>query len=98
MGKCLSQGLCGGAISDEVTAMSEAAIITTGTILERRGEIIYRVELMNGKIMLGHLSKALTDAKAELPDGERVLLEMTPYDFDQGRIVGSATSARISTL
>jgi translation initiation factor IF-1 len=69
--------------------MSEAAIETTGTILERKGEILYRVELMNGKVVLGHLSKPLTDAKAELADGSTVLLEMTPYDFDQARITGS---------
>lgn len=70
--------------------MPEAAIETTGTILERKGEILYRVELMNGKVVLGHLSKALTDAKAELADGASVLLEMTPYDFDQARILGMA--------
>jgi translation initiation factor IF-1 len=83
--------LCAGAISDDDFAMSEQAIETTGTIVERKGEILYAVELMNGKVMLGHLSKPLTDAKAEFSDGEKVLLEMTPYDFDQGRIV-----ARIS--
>ena len=68
--------------------MSESAIETTGTILERKGEILYRVELMNGKVVLGHLSKPLTDAKAELADHSEVLLEMTPYDFDQARITG----------
>lgn len=67
--------------------MSEAAIQTTGIILERKGEILYRVELMNGKVVLGHLSKSLTDAKAELAEGTMVLLEMTPYDFDQARIL-----------
>lgn len=66
--------------------MPEAAIETTGTILERKGEILYHVELMNGKVVLGHLSKPLTDAKVELADGATVLLEMTPYDFDQARI------------
>ena len=69
--------------------MSEAAIETTGTVLERKGEILYRVELMNGKVVLGHLSKPLTDAKAELAEGSTVLLEMTPYDFDQARITGT---------
>ena len=69
--------------------MSEAAVKTTGTILERKGEILYAVELINGKVMLGHLSKPLTDTKAEFSEGETVLLEMTPYDFDQGRIVAS---------
>lgn len=67
--------------------MSEPAIETTGTILERKGEILYRVELMNGKVILGHLSKPLTDSKTEFLNGDSVLLEMTPFDFDQGRIV-----------
>ena len=80
--------MCAGVISGEVSAMSEAAIETNGTVLERKGEILYAIELMNGKVMLGHLSKPLTDAKAEFSEGESVLLEMTPYDFDQGRIVG----------
>lgn len=68
--------------------MSEIAIKTTGVITERKGEILYAVELMNGKVMLGHLSKPLTDAGADFSAGDNVLLEMTPYDFDQGRIVG----------
>ena len=67
--------------------MSEAAIQTTGTILERKGEILYSVKLMNGKVVLGHLSKLLTDAKTEFPEGAKVLLELTPFDFDQGRIL-----------
>lgn len=71
--------------------MSEAAILTTGTVLERKGEILYRVELMNGKVVYGHLSKALSDAKVELTDGSDVLLEMTPYDFDQARITDTLT-------
>ncbi|QTN33295.1 translation initiation factor IF-1 [Akkermansiaceae bacterium] len=72
--------------------MSETAIETTGTILERKGEILYRVELMNGKVVLGHLSKKLTDEMAELADGAEVILEMTPYDFDQARITGAMHS------
>lgn len=67
--------------------MSDTAIQTTGEVLERKGEILYRVRLMNGKIVLGHLSKTLTDAGAEFPEGAEVLLEMTPYDFDQARIL-----------
>lgn len=87
MEKCHSRGLCVGAISGDSLAMSEQAIKTTGIIVERKGEILYAVELMNGKVMLGHLSKPLTDSKTEFADGAEVLLEMTPYDFDQGRIV-----------
>lgn len=82
--------MCAGAISVELLPMSEPAIETTGTILERKGEILYGVELMNGKVMLGHLSKPLTDAQAEFSKGDSVVLEMTPFDFDQGRIVSGA--------
>lgn len=82
--------MCVGEISVDVEAMSEAAIETTGTVLERKGEILYRVELMNGKVVLGHLSKKLTDAGTQFPDGAAVLLEMTPYDFDQARILSEA--------
>ena len=71
----------------KISTMPEAAIQTTGEVLERKGEILYRVQLMNGKVVLGHLSKPLTDAKAQLPAGARVLLELTPYDFDQARIL-----------
>jgi translation initiation factor IF-1 len=88
MGKCRWPGLCVGAISVDAPAMPEAAIETTGTVLERKGEILYRIELMNGKVVLGHLSKQLTDAGTEFPDGAAVQLEMTPYDFDQARILG----------
>ncbi len=70
--------------------MPEAAIQTTGTVLERKGEILYRVELMNGKIVLGHLSKPLTDAGEVFSEGENIHLELTPYDFDQARILGKA--------
>ncbi len=87
MEKCRSRGLCAGVISVDDIAMSEPAIETTGTILERKGEILYRIELLNGKVILGHLSKPLTDAKAEFSEGDSVLLEMTPFDFDQGRII-----------
>lgn len=87
MEKCRSRGLCAGVISVDHIAMSEPAIETTGTILERKGEILYRIELLNGKVMLGHLSKPLTDAKSEFSEGDSVLLEMTPFDFDQGRII-----------
>jgi len=71
-------------------AMPDTAIQTTGEVLERKGEILYRVRLMNGKVVLGHLSKPLTDARMEFPEGAAVLLEMTPYDFDQARILGGA--------
>lgn len=70
--------------------MPDAAIHTVGEVLEPRGLMLYRVSLPNGKILLAHLSKALADRKAEFAVGERLLLELTPYDFDTARILGLA--------
>jgi len=70
--------------------MPDATIHAHGKILEPRGPVLYRVELPNGKIILAHLSKPLADAGAIFAAGGKVLLEMTPYDFDQARILGPA--------
>lgn len=70
--------------------MSEAPILTTGKVIERKGEILYSVTLINGKVVLAHLSKELTDAGAIFDDGAELLLGLTPYDFDQARILGPA--------
>ncbi len=51
------------------------------------GGILYRVELPNGKIILAHLSRRLTEDGAAFQAGGKVLLELTPYDFDQARIL-----------
>jgi translation initiation factor IF-1 len=68
--------------------MPDATIHTVGTILENLNPVLYRVSLSNGKIILAHLSKPLTEAKAEFSEKDRVVLELTPFDFDQARILG----------
>jgi translation initiation factor IF-1 len=68
--------------------MPDATIHTQGRVLENPGPILYRVALPNGKIILAHLSKRLTEEKAVFHTDERVLLELTPYDFDTARILG----------
>lgn len=71
--------------------MPEKPIRTTGLILEQQhGHPLYRAALPNGKIVLAHLSKAMTQAQATFTTGDRVSLEMTPFDFDQARIVALA--------
>ena len=41
----------------------------------------------NGKRVLAHLSKQLTEAKATFEVGQRLVLELTAFDFDQARIL-----------
>ena len=69
--------------------MPDATIHTEGRVIARKGEVLYQVSLPNGKIILAHLSKPLAEAGAEFGVGDRLRLEMTPYDFDQARILGA---------
>jgi translation initiation factor IF-1 len=70
--------------------MPDATIHTVGKVLEKLAPILYRVELPNGKRIMAHLSKPLTVAEAVFEIDARVILELTPYDFDQARILGLA--------
>lgn len=73
--------------------MPEVPITTLGTIRELRAgpQATYLVELPNGKVVTGHLPRRLSGLADELPVGTRVLLEMTPYDFEKARIAGLPT-------
>jgi translation initiation factor IF-1 len=80
-------------VSSAVTlryTMPDATIHTVGKILEQLNPILYRVSLPNGKIILAHLSKPLTEAGSIFTVGEQIVAELTAYDFDQARILGAA--------
>ncbi|MES2996764.1 MAG: translation initiation factor IF-1 [Verrucomicrobiota bacterium] len=68
--------------------MPDATIRTIGTVEESRGPVLYSVMLANGKKVLAHLSKPLADAQTSFSAGDKLLLEFTPFDFDQARILG----------
>jgi translation initiation factor IF-1 len=56
------------------------------TIQEKLSPKHYRATLPNGKEIRVHLTPTAPDAWRDLPPGSRVVVEMTPYDFDHGRI------------
>ncbi len=68
--------------------MPDANVFTIGRVLHPLGEVLYRVALPNGKVIHAHLSKSLSQSGAVFREHDRLLLEMTPYDFDQARILG----------
>ena len=70
-------------------SMADAPIHTLATILEPRGSVLYQVKLSNGKTLLAHLSKPLALARTGFAAGTTVRVELTPYDFDQARILGA---------
>lgn len=73
--------------------MPEAPITTIGTITEILGDTTCHVELPNGKIIVGHLPKRLDTLAGTLATGQRLHLELTPYDFEKARIAGIADHA-----
>jgi translation initiation factor IF-1 len=70
--------------------MPDATIHAVGLVEEPLNPVLYRVSLPNGKRILAHLSKPLMQAAAHFRPNDRVILELTPFDFDQARILGLA--------
>ncbi|HEY0548980.1 MAG TPA: translation initiation factor IF-1 [Verrucomicrobiae bacterium] len=64
------------------------AICLEGTVIEVLKEAkLFRVELVNGHRLLGHVSSRRREEASGLKPGDRVNLEMSPFDFSKGRIV-----------
>lgn len=63
------------------------AIGTAGVIVERLRDTLYRIELANGHRLHGFLPGKLRERGLELRVGDRVEVEMTPFDLSKGRIV-----------
>lgn len=47
---------------------------------------MFRVQLANGHIVLGHISGKLRKHYIKIAAGDRVKMEMSPYDMDKARI------------
>ena len=73
--------------------MPEAPIVTTGVIREVLSGRTFRVEVPNGKLVIGHLPSRLVGLAGQLVSGISVDLEMTPFDFEKARIVGRANNS-----
>ena len=67
--------------------MFDPPIITTGNVIDSPKEQIYNVALPNGKIIIGHIPKALGELHNQILPGSMVKIELTPYDLSKGRIV-----------
>lgn len=65
----------------------QEAITTQGKITECLGNSMFRVELDNGQEILGHISGKMRIKSIRLITGDKVEVEMSPYDLTKGRIV-----------
>lgn len=66
--------------------MSKDVIELEGTILESMPNAMFRVELENGHEILAHISGKIRKNFIRILPGDRVKVEMTPYDLSKGRI------------
>lgn len=57
-----------------------------GTIVEALSNAMFRVELENGHILTAHISGKMRMHYIRLLPGDKVKLEMSPYDLTKGRI------------
>ncbi|MCW8936004.1 MAG: translation initiation factor IF-1 [Gammaproteobacteria bacterium] len=65
----------------------EEALQMDGTVLETLPNTMFRVELENGHIVTAHISGRMRKHYIRIMTGDKVTVEMTPYDLEKGRIV-----------
>ncbi len=58
-----------------------------GTVIEPLPNAMFRVELPNEHTILAHISGKMRMHYIRILPGDRVLVEMTPYDLSRGRII-----------
>ena len=68
--------------------MSKADVIEVeGIVLENLPNAMFRVELENKHVVLAHISGKLRMNFIRILPGDKVTLELSPYDLDKGRII-----------
>ncbi|MBN2125351.1 MAG: translation initiation factor IF-1 [Deltaproteobacteria bacterium] len=65
----------------------EGTIAVEGTVIETLPNAMFRVELENGHRVLAHISGKMRMHFIKILPGDRVSLELSPYDLSRGRIV-----------
>jgi translation initiation factor IF-1 len=72
--------------SNKLAKPKEDAIVLEGTVTEPLPNAMFRVELENGHKVLAHISGKMRMHYIRILPGDRVQVELTPYDLTRGRI------------
>lgn len=68
--------------------MSKADVIEIeGTVIEKLPNTMFQVELENGHVVLAHISGKLRMNFIRILPGDKVTMELSPYDLTKGRII-----------
>jgi translation initiation factor IF-1 len=65
----------------------EETLQMQGEIIETLPNATFRVKLENGHVVLGHISGKMRMHYIRILPGDKVTVELTPYDLSRGRIV-----------
>ena len=66
--------------------VKEDVIELEGTVVDTLPNTMFRVELENGHIIIAHISGKMRKHYIRILTGDKVTVEMTPYDLSKGRI------------
>ncbi len=68
-------------------ADSKEKLVVEGTVIESQPNTTFRIRLDNDHVVLAYLSGKMRKYYIRVLLGDRVRVEMSPYDLDRGRIV-----------
>jgi translation initiation factor IF-1 len=71
---------------DHLPKPKEDAIVLEGTVVEPLPNAMFKVKLENGHEVLAHSSGRMRMNRIRILTGDRVQVEITPYDLTRGRI------------
>lgn len=71
---------------EEETDKGQKAIRVLGTVVEKLPNAQFRVELQGGQQVLAHVSGKIRMRFIKVMAGDRVTIELSPYDLTRGRI------------
>jgi translation initiation factor IF-1 len=70
-----------------VIAEKEAKVEMEGEVIEALRNRMYRIQLDNGHETLGYMAGKMKRYRIRIMLGDRVRIELSPYDLERGRIV-----------
>jgi len=83
---CIIRVSCGPATTPWQKMSKDDSIEFEGTILETLPNTVFRVKLENGHVVTAHISGRMRKNYIRILTGDKVKIEMTPYDLTKGRI------------
>lgn len=87
-GKLLKSILGNLLCNKEVCNLAKGDVIEVeGTVIEKLPNAMFKVEIEGGHIVLGHISGKLRMNFIRVLPGDKVTIELSPYDLTKGRIV-----------